>query len=86
MSTSTVLDYCRIHRNRPTFFLEIKFIVTDCQFGFRNNRSKTDAISNMMEELYTNSNTRKATQGVFLEFFKGSRVPSTTKISVKLKI
>ena len=51
-------------------FLETNFILTDCQFGFRTNRSTTDAISHIMEQLYTNFNTRKITQGVFLDFSK----------------
>ena len=55
-----IVEYTEIGQH----FLEIKFIFTDGQFGFRTNRSKTDAISHIMEHLYTNSNTHKF-PGVF---------------------
>ena len=51
-------------------YLETNSLLTDCQFGFRTNRSTTDAINFIMEQLYDNFNTRKITQGIFLDFSK----------------
>ena len=52
--------------------METNSLLTDCQFGFRSNRSTTDAINFIMEQLYDNFNTRKITQGIFLHFSKAS--------------
>ena len=51
-------------------FLELNHLLTDCQFGFRTKRSTTDAINFIMEKIYNNFNTKKITQGVFLDFSK----------------
>ena len=47
--------------------LEINGLLTDYQFGFREKRGTTDAISRILEQLYQNFNDRKITQGVFLD-------------------
>ena len=51
-------------------YFETNSLLTDCQFGFRTKRSTTDAINYIMERLYQNFNSRKITQGVFLDFSK----------------
>ena len=53
-----------------TKYLETNSLLTDCQLGFRTNRSRTDAINFIMEQLYDNFNTRKITQGIFLDLSK----------------
>ena len=51
-------------------FLESNNLLTEFQFGFRQNLSTTDAINKIMEKLYTNFDQSKITQGVFLDFSK----------------
>ena len=43
---------------------------SDFQFGFRENRGTTEAIGKILEQIYENFNSRKITQGVFLDFSK----------------
>ena len=52
------------------YFLENCDILCDCQFGFREKRNTTSAISRLMEQLYQSFNDSKITQGVFLDFSK----------------
>ena len=48
----------------------INNLLTDCQFGFRESRSTTLAISRLMEKLYHNFNNAEITQGIFIDFTK----------------
>ena len=50
--------------------LELNNLLTDCQFGFRESRSTTLAISRLMEKLYHNFNNAEITQGIFIDFTK----------------
>ena len=52
------------------YFLENCDILSDCQFGFREKRNTTSAISRLMEQLYQSFNDSKITQGIFLDFSK----------------
>lgn len=51
-------------------FIESNNLLTTYQFGFRAKRSTTDALNEIMEQLYTNFNLSIITQGVFLDFSK----------------
>lgn len=52
------------------FYLENSNILIDSQFGFREKRNTTSAISRLMEHLYDSFNNSKITQGIFLDFSK----------------
>mgnify|MGYP001801456696 CR=1 FL=1 len=71
-------------------YFETNSLLTDCQFGFRTKRSTTDAINYIMERLYQNFNSRKITQGVFLDVSKAfdtiNHEMLVTKLSVFFKI
>ena len=51
-------------------FLESNEMFSTCQFGFREKKSTTSAISKLMEQLYVNFDESKITQGIFLDFSK----------------
>ena len=50
--------------------MEFNELFCDSQFGFREKRNTTLAISRLMEKLYSNFNSSEITQGVFLDFSK----------------
>ena len=52
------------------FYLENNDILIDSQYGFREKRSTSLAISKLMEQLYSNFNDSQITQGIFLDFSK----------------
>ena len=53
------------------FYLENNdIILIDSQYGFREKRSTSLAISKLMEQLYSNFNDSQITQGIFLDFSK----------------
>ena len=52
------------------FYLENNDILIDSQYDFREKRSTSLAFSEVMEQLYSNSNDSQITQGIFLDFSK----------------
>ena len=52
------------------YFLESNEMFCGSQFGFRERKSTTSAISKLLEELYENFNESRITQGIFLDFSK----------------
>ena len=51
------------------FYLENNdIILIDSQYGFREKRSTSPAISKLMEQLYSNFNDSQITQGIFFDF------------------
>jgi hypothetical protein len=65
--------------------MEYTNFFTDSQFGFRQNRNTTWAISKLMEQLYRNFDSSLTTQGVFLDFSKAFDTISHDIIINKLK-
>ena len=47
------------------FYLENSGILSDCQFEFREKRSKASALSSLVEQLYQNFNDGGIMQGIF---------------------
>ena len=52
------------------YFLESNEMFCGSQFGFRERKSTTSAISKLLEQLYENFNESRITQGIFLDFSK----------------
>ena len=53
-----------------TFFLEENALLTDSQFGFRKQRSTTHAISQLLNQIYTNINRSVITAAIYVDFSK----------------
>ena len=51
-------------------FFEDQCLFSPYQYGFRQARSTTQAISTLLEKLYTNFDNNEITQGIFLDFSK----------------
>ena len=53
-----------------TLFLEDNDLLTESQFGFRKQRSTTHAISQLLNQVYTNINRSVITAAVYVDFSK----------------
>ena len=67
-ATSKIIE--KVLAAQLRLFLETNNIFCNSQYGFREKRSTTSAISKLMEQLYSNFDESKITQGIFLDFSK----------------
>lgn len=65
-------------------YFENHCLFSDYQYGFRQGRSTTQAISVLLEKLYSNFNNNEITQGIFLDFSKAFDTIDHTIIIRKL--
>ena len=67
-ATSKIIE--KVLAAQLRLFLETNNIFCNSQYGFREKRSTTSAISKLMEQLYSNFDVSKITQGIFVDFSK----------------
>lgn len=60
----------RLYYNRLNNFIEKNNIISDSQYGFRNKRSTSQALMDLIEQITDNIDNKKATIGIFIDLKK----------------
>ena len=76
----------KLVHNQLSSFLEENSFLSENQFGFRKQRSTSHAISQLLNQIYTNINRSVVTAAVYIDFSKAFNSVQHTKLLQKLKI
>ena len=60
----------RLYYNRLKHFIENNNIISDSQYGFRNNRSTSLALMDLIEQITDNLDNKTETIGIFIDLKK----------------
>lgn len=74
----------KILKKRLMAFTETHQIISDFQFGFQNGRSTSDAIVNLVTQIYEHIDKKRACLGVFIDLAKAFDTISHEKLLSKL--